>query len=279
MVALRAKACDHAGSDTRDVGMVAERFPLVDIRDVDFDNWIVEGVQCIEDRNGGVGKRGRIDHDACRVLPRLMYPIDNLELGIALQEPNGEAMLDRNAGAIALHICQCFMAVDRWLSFSKKIEVGAVKHVDEFAHGRFLLLNGNVREAALPGEKGVEMPHITIEYSQGAKARVDISRLAQGVHVAARASGIFPANAVRTFAREATISFVADEHPENVFVQIVARVAPGRPADLLKRIADLLFAAAAAEAAEALEAGRFALRVDLTESDPALSAYRNTLPT
>jgi 5-carboxymethyl-2-hydroxymuconate isomerase len=125
----------------------------------------------------------------------------------------------------------------------------------------------------------VEMPHITIEYSQGANARVDINRLAQGVHIAARTSGIFPANAVRTFAREATISFVADEHPENVFVQIVARVAPGRPPELLKRVADLLFAAGAAEAAEALDAGRFALRVDLTESDPALSAYRNTLPT
>jgi len=99
------------------------------------------------------------------------------------------------------------------------------------------------------------------------------------VHIAARTSGIFPANAVRTFAREATISFVADEHPENVFVQIVARVAPGRSPELLKRITDLLFTAAAAEAAEAFETGRFALRVDLTESDPALSAYRNTLPT
>ena len=123
------------------------------------------------------------------------------------------------------------------------------------------------------------MPHITIEYSQGANARVDINRLAQGVHIAARTSGIFPANAVRTFAREATISFVADEHPENVFVQIAARVAPGRSPVLLKRIADLLFTAAAVEAAEALEAGRFALRVDLTESDPALSESRNTLPT
>jgi 5-carboxymethyl-2-hydroxymuconate isomerase len=91
-------------------------------------------------------------------------------------------------------------------------------------------------------------------------------------------SGHFAPNVVRTFAREADFSCVADEVGGNCFVQIVMRMAPGRTREVRKEIAQLVFAAAAYAVAEELERGRLGLRVDISESDQELSASRNTLP-
>jgi 5-carboxymethyl-2-hydroxymuconate isomerase len=103
-------------------------------------------------------------------------------------------------------------------------------------------------------------------------------RAARAVHHVARSSGHFAPNVVRTFAQEADISCVADEADSNCFVQIVMRMAPGRTREVRKEIAQLVFAAAASAVAEELERGHLGLRVDITESDPELSASRNTLP-
>jgi 5-carboxymethyl-2-hydroxymuconate isomerase len=59
------------------------------------------------------------------------------------------------------------------------------------------------------------MPHIVIEYSEGAGNRIDIPALVKAVHRSVRDSGAVKPNAVRTFAREATHSLVADEHSAN----------------------------------------------------------------
>jgi 3-dehydroquinate dehydratase-2 len=68
------------------------------------------------------------------------------------------------------------------------------------------------------------MPHIVIEYSEGAGNRIDIPALVKAVHRSVRDSGAVKPNAVRTFAREATHSLVADEHSANQFVQIILRI-------------------------------------------------------
>lgn len=122
------------------------------------------------------------------------------------------------------------------------------------------------------------MPHIVIEYSKGAGDRVDIDGLARQVHRSVRDCGIVKPNAVRTLAREATISFVADEDPQNQFVQIIVRIAPGRPAELKKAILYTAFEAACDVARPALNAGRFGLRADLIQSDPEFAFQENSLP-
>jgi 5-carboxymethyl-2-hydroxymuconate isomerase len=122
------------------------------------------------------------------------------------------------------------------------------------------------------------MPHITIECSAGSSRRIDVDALAKVVHRTARRSGLFAPNVVRTFAREADFSCVADEAEDNCFVQIIVRMAPGRIREIRKEIAQLVFTAAASAVAEELERGRLGLRVDITESDPELSVSRNTLP-
>jgi 5-carboxymethyl-2-hydroxymuconate isomerase len=122
------------------------------------------------------------------------------------------------------------------------------------------------------------MPHITIEYSAGTGERIDVGTLVKAVHRTARDSGHFAPNVVRTLAREADYSCVADEIEQNGFIQIIMRMAPGRTREDRKEIAQLVFAAAAATMAAELDKGRLALRVDMTESDPELSVSRSTLP-
>lgn len=122
------------------------------------------------------------------------------------------------------------------------------------------------------------MPHIVIEYSKGAGSRIDMPALVKAVHRSIRECGAVKPNAVRTFAREATYSLVADEDPANQFVQIILRIAPGRPADEKQQILQTVYDAAASIARPALDEGRCALRADLIQSDPDFAIHETTLP-
>ncbi|MGG7579891.1 5-carboxymethyl-2-hydroxymuconate Delta-isomerase [Rhizobium sp. Nf11,1] len=112
------------------------------------------------------------------------------------------------------------------------------------------------------------MPHIIIDYSRGAAERVAIDELTRAVHYRVRDGGLVKPTAVRTFAREATFSCVGDEHPDNHFIQIIVRMAPGRPAETKRELLKAVFEAGRDVAAPALQAGRLGLRADLYESDP-----------
>lgn len=122
------------------------------------------------------------------------------------------------------------------------------------------------------------MPHIVIEYSEGAGSRIDIPGLVKAVHRSVRDSGAVKPNAVRTFAREATHSLVADEHPANQFVQIILRIAPGRTPGEKRAILQTVYDAAEGVARPALDEGRCALRADLIQSDPDFAIHETTLP-
>lgn len=121
------------------------------------------------------------------------------------------------------------------------------------------------------------MPHIVIEYSRGAGERVPIEALTTAVHRCIRDGGVVKPKAVRTFAREATFSCVADEHPQNHFIQIIIRMAPGRTLETKQQLVRATLQAARVAAAPALSEGRLGLRVDLYESDPALAVQESTL--
>ncbi|EJC73394.1 5-carboxymethyl-2-hydroxymuconate Delta-isomerase [Rhizobium hidalgonense] len=112
------------------------------------------------------------------------------------------------------------------------------------------------------------MPHIIIDYSRGAAERVAIDELTKAVHHRVRDGALVKPTAVRTFAREATFSCVGDEHPDNHFIQIILRIAPGRSADIKRELLKAVLEAARDIAAPALQAGRLGLRADLYESDP-----------
>ena len=118
------------------------------------------------------------------------------------------------------------------------------------------------------------MPHIIIDYSRSASEVVNIDAMVRAVHREVRDGGLVKPTAVRTLAREATLSLVADEHPHNHFIQIIIRIARGREPDVKQKLLRGVFEAARGVAEVALANGRIGLRTDLYESDPefALSA-------
>ncbi|MEN3150819.1 5-carboxymethyl-2-hydroxymuconate isomerase [Neorhizobium sp. IRAMC:178] len=121
------------------------------------------------------------------------------------------------------------------------------------------------------------MPHVIIDYSRGAGDRVAMDALTAAVHCCIPDAGIVERKAVRTLAREASFSCVGDEHPDNQFIQIIIRMAPGRPLETKQKLLKAVFDEARAAAAPALTEGRLGLRVDLYESDPTLAFQESTL--
>ncbi len=120
------------------------------------------------------------------------------------------------------------------------------------------------------------MPHITVEISSGAETIVDVARLVDAVHQAALATGVFPVAGVRTFARLSPYSRVFDGAADNAFIQISARIAPGRPKEVRQRVARDLLQAAETETAALFERGPAAVQVEITELDPDMTVRRNT---
>jgi 5-carboxymethyl-2-hydroxymuconate isomerase len=122
------------------------------------------------------------------------------------------------------------------------------------------------------------MPHIVIDYSRGASEVVDIEAMVRAVHREVRDGGLVTPSAVRTLAREATVSLVADEHPQNHFIQIIIRVAPGRAPEVKQQLLHGVFKAARGVAEVALADGRIGLRADLHESDPEFAVSASSIP-
>ena len=117
------------------------------------------------------------------------------------------------------------------------------------------------------------MPHFTIEYS--ANLDTDMHEFAHLVANAALETEMFPLGGIRVRAVKCEDFVVADAHPLNSFVAIVARIGAGRDAAAKRKAAAHVFGQAEAFFAEALEGGHFMLSFDMVESDPALSFKAN----
>jgi 5-carboxymethyl-2-hydroxymuconate isomerase len=88
------------------------------------------------------------------------------------------------------------------------------------------------------------VPHIIVEYSANIAQSVTVSALLQAVHAAALATGRAPLDALRTRGEERADYVIADGHPDNAFVAIVARLGPGRTPEEKHGLLNALLAAA-----------------------------------
>ncbi len=84
----------------------------------------------VEDRDRGVGERGRVDDEAAGGFACLVDPVDDFVIPVALMETR----LHGKCLAIVLDIGQCLVAVDVGLAFAQQIEVGAIQDVDQTDH-------------------------------------------------------------------------------------------------------------------------------------------------
>jgi 5-carboxymethyl-2-hydroxymuconate isomerase len=109
------------------------------------------------------------------------------------------------------------------------------------------------------------MPHVIVEYSDNLRDSVDLETLADNLHEVAMASGLMDLAALRTRFAERNIYRIADRHPDNSFMHIVARLREGRDKNDLRALAQSLLTVAR----ESLDAGNplkpYALTVEIHE--------------
>ena len=121
------------------------------------------------------------------------------------------------------------------------------------------------------------MPHITVEYSANLEEQVPPRRLVDAIHRAALETGVFPIGGLRTRAERRDLFAVADGHPDNAFVAIVARIGAGRDVGTRKRVAASLMAVLEAETVQAFQTRGLGLTVEVQEIDSTTSLKINNL--
>ena len=85
------------------------------------------------------------------------------------------------------------------------------------------------------------MPHQTIEYSANLEAELDITELICVMHDTAANVEALPLGGLRTRAVAREYYRIADAHPDNTFINVVLRIAPGRSNEIKKDAGDILF--------------------------------------
>ena len=122
------------------------------------------------------------------------------------------------------------------------------------------------------------MPHFIIEYSANVEQRVELPAFIAAVHDAALAAGIFPLKGIRTRALRCEHYRIADGHPDNAFIHMIARIGHGRSLEVRKQAGAAIFAAVSDWLRPVHERYPLALSFEIQEIDPELNFKLNNLP-
>ena len=121
------------------------------------------------------------------------------------------------------------------------------------------------------------MPHLRIEYSANLADKVDVSEFCKIMHAAVLETGLFELGAIRVRAFNAEAYAIADQVPEDAFIDMNFKVAEGRSAEQLKQAGEQLFAAAQRYLAALFNTPHFALSFQIEEINGKLSWKNNTM--
>jgi len=121
------------------------------------------------------------------------------------------------------------------------------------------------------------MPHVITEYSANLEGAVDIPALVKELHETAIASGLFEVGGIRSRAKKREIFRVADGDAANGFVFIMARIAPGRPAEKRRALGEALLATASMRLEPVFAARGLTLSVEIEELNGDFTFRRNNI--
>ena len=121
------------------------------------------------------------------------------------------------------------------------------------------------------------MPHLIIDYSANLDDALDMRALAEAVHAAALASGVFPIGGCRTRLARRDVSVIGDGHPDNGYIHIQARIGAGRAPDVRQRAAEQIFEALKIQTAAYFAGAPLGLSFEIVEMDPVGSLKHNNL--
>jgi 5-carboxymethyl-2-hydroxymuconate isomerase len=123
------------------------------------------------------------------------------------------------------------------------------------------------------------MPHLIVEFSANLERQLEMKRVLKAVHDAALATGVFPIGGMRTRAIRHDLYLVADEHADNAFIHVQARIGVGRAPEVRQKAAEAIFAALQNVTADVFKSAPIGLSLEIVEMDPVGAMKANTLHT
>ena len=121
------------------------------------------------------------------------------------------------------------------------------------------------------------MPHQTIEYSANLEPQLDIDALVRALHETAAGIDALPIGGLRTRAVARQHYRIADGHPDNAFINVFLRIAPGRPFDVRKAAGEKLFQALCDYLEPIFSSSPLAISYEIQELDADLRWKQNNL--
>ena len=121
------------------------------------------------------------------------------------------------------------------------------------------------------------MPHQTIEYSANLEPELDIDALLRALHETAASIDALPIGGLRTRAVAREHYCIADGHPDNTFINVFLRIAPGRPFDVRKAAGEKLFQALCDYLEDIYSSTPLAISYEIQELDADLRWKKNNI--
>ncbi len=121
------------------------------------------------------------------------------------------------------------------------------------------------------------MPHQTIEYSANLEPELDIEALVRVLHETAASIDALPIGGLRTRAVARQHYRIADGHPDNAFINVFLRIAPGRSFDVRKAAGEKLFQALCEYLEPIYSSSPLAISYEIQELDADLRWKKSNL--
>ena len=121
------------------------------------------------------------------------------------------------------------------------------------------------------------MPHLTLEYSANLEGVVDLNDLCKLLAKTLQETKLFELGAIRVRAVRCDAYVIADDLPQNAFLDAGLRIGVGRSHDDKKRVGEAMFAATTEFLKTQFTTPHFALSLEIREIDAELSWKKNAI--
>ncbi len=121
------------------------------------------------------------------------------------------------------------------------------------------------------------MPHFSIEYSSNLEQVINMKDFCNVLRLAGIETKVFPLAGIRVRAIRCDHYSIADNQPENSFIDISVRLREGRELSIKKDATNHIFAAAEKYLKSVLDQYPLALSFEMRDIDPELSPKVNSI--
>ena len=121
------------------------------------------------------------------------------------------------------------------------------------------------------------MPHFSIEYSGNLESLIDMKNFCNVIRKAGLETEVFPMAGIRVRAIKCEHYSIADNNPENSFIDISIRLREGRDIDTRKKATEHIFSVVEQHLKSLMENHPLALSMEMRNIDADLSPKSNSI--